>query len=59
MQKRNSDLTKTFLTKEREIQNMEYRLTDVNVLKDEQTKQLEELQSTLDRLGEETAIERK
>ena len=58
LEKRNSDLIKTAFTKEKELQNMESSLTDVNALKDEQTKQLEELQSTLDRLGEETAIER-
>ena len=58
MEQRNSDLNDTVLTKEREIQSMTSRLKDVRALKEKQTKQLEELQSHFDKLGEQTALER-
>jgi len=58
MEQRNSDLNDTVLTKEKEIQSMTSRLKDVRALKEKQTKQLEELQSHFDKLGEQTALER-
>jgi hypothetical protein len=58
MEKKNSELTKTVLTKEKEIQNMSSRLKDVQALKIKQNKQLEELQDCFDKLGEQTVIER-
>ena len=41
MEKKNSELTKTLLTKDKEIQNMSSRLKDVQALKITQSKQLE------------------
>eukprot|EP00090_Calanus_glacialis_P007236 TRINITY_DN15687_c0_g1_i1.p1 TRINITY_DN15687_c0_g1~~TRINITY_DN15687_c0_g1_i1.p1 ORF type:complete len:460 (-),score=133.39 TRINITY_DN15687_c0_g1_i1:62-1372(-) len=58
MEKKNSELTKTLLTKDKEIQNMSSRLKDVQALKIKQNKQLEELQNCFEKLGEQTAIER-
>ena len=58
MEKKNLELTENVLSKEKEIQNMRSRLKDVQALKIKQNKQLEELQSCFDKLGEQTAIER-
>jgi hypothetical protein len=58
MEKKNLELTENVLNKEKEIENMRSRLKDVQALKIKQNKQLEELQSCFDKLGEQTAIER-
>merc|ERR1712142_363267 len=54
----NSELTKTVMTKEKEIQSMTERLKEVQEKKMKQTKKLEDLQHTFDKLGERTAKER-